>query len=69
METFCAKVADVLETPAVTPDFDFRTVPDWDSLKGFGLIVLVEQTRGRAMTVDEFLACRTVTDLARACGI
>ena len=69
MEEFTAKVADILEVDSVTPDFRFRTVDDWNSLKGFSLIVLMEQDYGKEMSVDDFLGCETVNDLAKFAGV
>ena len=42
MNEFLSKVAEILEIDAVTPDFKFREIDDWDSMKGFSLIVLME---------------------------
>ena len=69
MEEFAAKIADILEVDSVTPDFRFRTVDDWNSLKGFSLMVLMEQDYGKEMSVDEFLGCETVNDLAKFAGV
>ena len=69
MEEFTAKIADVLEVDSVTPDFRFRTVDDWNSLKGFSLMVLMEQDYGKEMSVDDFLGCETVNDLAKFAGV
>ena len=69
MEEFTAKVADILEVDSVTPDFRFRTVDDWNSLKGFSLMVLMEQDYGKEMSVDDFLGCETVNDLAKFAGV
>lgn len=69
MEQFLAKVAEILEVPAVTPDLDFRTVDDWDSMKGFMLLVMLENDYGRPMSVETFLQVNTVGELARAAGL
>ena len=69
MEEFAAKVADILEVDSVTRDFRFRTVDEWNSLKGFSLMVLMEQDYGKEMSVEEFLGCETVSDLARFAGV
>lgn len=65
MNDFLEKVAEILEVEAVTTDFKFREVAEWDSMKGFSLIVLLEGDYSKPMTVDQFLACETVGDLAR----
>ena len=69
MEEFTAKIADILEVDSVTPEFRFRTVDDWNSLKGFSLMVLMEQDYGKEMSVDDFLGCETVNDLAKFAGV
>ena len=69
MDEFTAKIADILEVDSVTPDFRFRTVDDWNSLKGFSLMVLMEQDYGKEMSVEEFLECETVNDLAKFAGV
>ena len=69
MKEFLTKVAEILEVDSVTPDFKFREIDEWDSLKGFSLIVLLEQDYGKEMPVEQFLACETVGDLARFAGV
>lgn len=69
MTEFLERIADCLELPAVTADYEFRSGPDWSSLQGFAVLVTLETEFGRRMTVDEFQALRTVGDLARACGM
>ena len=69
MEEFAAKIADILEVDSVTPGFRFRTVDEWNSLKGFSIIVLMEQDYGKEMSVEEFLECETVNDLAKFAGV
>lgn len=69
MEEFLIKVAEILEIDSVKPDFEFRSLEDWDSMKGFSIIVLMEQDYGKPMTVEEFMACNTVGDLAKFAGV
>ncbi len=69
MEEFLVKVASVLEVPSVTPGTDFRAVDGWCSLKAFGLLVMLDQDYGRTLSIDGFLALRTVADLAAAAGV
>ena len=69
MNEFLSKVSEILEVDSVTPEFRFREVADWDSMKGFSLIVLMESDFGKAMTVEEFLGCETVMDLAKFAGV
>ena len=69
MNEFLGKVAEVLEVDSVVPEFEFRTVDDWDSMKGFALIVMMQRDYGKELTVAQFMDCHTVADLARAVGI
>ncbi len=69
MEEFLPKIAEILEVESVTPDFKFREIDEWDSLKGFSIIVLMEQDYGKEMSVEEFLKCDTVGDLAGFAGV
>lgn len=69
MEDFLSKVAEILEVESVAPDFKFRSIDEWDSLKGFSIIVLMEQDYGKEMSVEQFLACETVEELAKFAGV
>ena len=69
MNEFLEKIAEILEVDAVSLDFEFRTVADWDSMKGFSIIVLMEADYGKQMSVEEFLKCEKVSDLAAFAGV
>lgn len=69
MNDFLTKIAEILEIDTVGSDFKFRSIDEWDSLKGFSIIVLMESDYGKQMSVEEFLACETVGDLARYAGV
>lgn len=69
MEEFLPKIAEILEVEVVTPDFKFREIDEWDSLKGFSIIVMMEQDYGKEMPVETFLGCETVEDLAKFAGV
>jgi len=62
---FLQSVADVLEVDSIGIDDEFRKVPEWCSLKAFGLMVMLENDFGASVKVDEFLKLRTVKDLFR----
>ena len=62
---FLERVADVLEVDSIGVDDEFRQVPEWCSLKAFGLMVTLENDYGAKVGVDEFLKLRTVKDLYR----
>jgi len=69
MNEFLTKVAEILEVEGVSSEDKFRDVPDWDSMKGFSLIVLMETDYGKPMDVETFLKCETVADLAKFAGV
>jgi len=63
---FIEKISEILEVEpeTLTPKADFRNeIPFWDSLKGFGIIVLIEEDYGKKLTVEEFLEQKTIGDL------
>ena len=68
MNAFLDRISEILETP-VSLDTVFRDTPDYSSLKGFGILVVLENDYGREMNVDEFLTMNTVADLAAAAGV
>ena len=69
MNEFLDKVAEILEVDSVDANFEFRSVAEWDSMKGFSLIVLLEGDYGKQMSVNEFMDCKTVGDLANFAGV
>lgn len=69
MNEFLDKVAEILEVDAVTPELKFREIDDWNSMKGFSLIVLLEGDYGKQMPIALFLKCETVGELAAFAGV
>ena len=65
MNRFVKSVADVLETPSLTLDTEFRAVDGWCSLTAFGLLVALENDWRTPLTIDRLRALRTVRDLYR----
>ena len=65
MNKFLQSVASVLEVESVALDDAFRAVPDWCSLKGFGLLVMMENDWAAPLSIDRFLELKTVRDLYR----
>ena len=66
MNDFFENVAEILEVEVelVSEKSDFRTdFPDWDSMKGFALICLIEDDYGVQINVPTFLECKTIGDL------
>lgn len=66
MDKLIIKMADILEVKPnqVKPSTNFRTdFPDWDSLKGFATLVMLEEEFNLKITVNEFLKLNTITDL------
>lgn len=62
---FVSDVASVLEVESIGLEDDFRSVPGWCSLQGFGLLVLLENDYGAPTSIDRFLELKTVRDLYR----
>jgi len=63
---FIEKISEILEVEpeSLSPETDFRNgIPYWDSLKGFGIIVLIEEDYGKKLSVEEFLEQKTIADL------
>jgi len=63
---FIEDISGILEVDedGLSLETDFRNdVPFWDSLKGFGIIVLIEEEYGKKLSVEEFLEQRTIGDL------
>ncbi len=63
---FIEKISEILEVDSseISMGTDFRKdIPFWDSLKGFGIIVLIEEDYGKQLTVEEFLEQKTIGDL------
>lgn len=70
MDRFIELVAEVFEVEPeeVTMEKDFRKeLTDFSSLVGFSLIVMMEDEYGVNVSVEEFLACKTVGDLYKKC--
>ena len=70
MEQFIELVAEVFEVEPeeVSMESDFRKdLPDFTSLVGFSLIVMMEDEYGVRVPVEDFLKCKTVGDLYRKC--
>lgn len=69
MNDFLDRVANILETPAVTPELEFRSVPGWGSMMGFALFIMLEDEYGVAMTPEQFREFKTVAELMSAAGV
>ena len=65
MNEFLDRVANILETPAVTPDLAFRSVRGWGSMMGFALFIMLEDEYGVKLTPEQFRELKTVADLMR----
>jgi acyl carrier protein len=68
MNDFLDKMSQILEKP-VTKDTLFREIEDYSSLKGFGILVTLENDYNREMDIDEFLTMSTIGELAAAAGV
>jgi len=66
VDVFLFKLAEILEVDSseVSMGTDFRSdIDDWDSMKGFSILVMLEDDYHVLMEVEEFLKCKTVGDL------
>ena len=69
MNEFLDRVANILETPAVAPEMEFRSVRGWGSMMGFALFIMLEDEYGVRLTPEQFRELKTVADLMRSAGI
>ena len=70
MEHFLELAAEVFEVEpdTITMDTVFREeMEDFSSLVGFSLIIMMEDEYGVKVSVDDFLACKTLGDLYKKC--
>ena len=70
MDKFLELVAEVFEgePEEVKMETVFREeLPDFSSLVGFSLIVMMEDEYGVKVSVEDFLECQTVGDLYKKC--
>lgn len=63
MNEFLDRVANILETPDVTPELEFRSVRGWGSMMGFALFIMLEDEYGVKLTPEQFRELKTVSDL------
>lgn len=71
MNDFMEQLAEILEVDAseLALTTDFRVdVPDWDSMRGFAILCMIEDEYDVRLEVPEFLECATIGDLYRAAG-
>ena len=68
IDAFCAKLAEILETDAVSPDAEFRSLPGWCSLQAFGILVYLENDCGLRLDIPSFMRLNTVGDIYAAIG-
>ena len=65
-QEFLEKIAEILEVERelISMATDFRLeCEDWDSMKGFSIIVMLEDDYNIFVEVPDFLACRSIGDL------
>jgi acyl carrier protein len=67
-QRFLENMADILEVDAseLSLDTDFREPRfDWDSLKGYAVLVMIEEEFGKELELDQFIEAGTIGDLLR----
>ena len=69
MNDFIELVAEVFEVEPeeLEEDTEFREIEGFSSLVGFSLIVMMEDEYGVKVPVEEFLECKTISDLYKKC--
>ena len=65
MNRFTEAVAGVLEVAEIALDDEFRAVPEWCSLKAFGLLVMLENDFAAPIDILRLQQLKTVRDLYR----
>ena len=66
MDIFLEFIAEILEVEVneISMKTDFRNdIEDWDSMKGFAIICMLEDEYGIQLDVPTFLKCSTISDL------
>ena len=66
MPKFFEQLAEILEVPAtsISLEMDFRKdIDDWDSMKGFSVLILLEDEYGVILDIPDFLSISTVGEL------
>lgn len=63
MNEFLDRVANILETSAVTPELEFRSVSGWGSMMGFALFIMLEDEYGVKIAPERFRELKTVKEL------
>lgn len=69
MNDFLDRVANILETPGVTPEMEFRSARGWGSMMGFALFVMLEDEYGANLTPEQFRELKTVGELMKVAGV
>ena len=69
VDEFLDRVANILETPAVTPELEFRSVSGWGSMMGFALFIMLEDEYGAEITPERFRGLNTVDELMAIAGL
>ncbi len=56
-------MSEILETDAVAPSTDFRSLPGWCSLQAFGILVYLENSCGLRLDVGAFSRLSTIGEI------
>lgn len=65
MEEFIEKMAEIMEVDVekITGETDFRKACDFDSLKGFSVLCMLEDDYDVEVKPKDFLGYKTINDL------
>lgn len=70
MDKFLELVAEIFEVEPeeISMSTAFRELEGFGSMVSFSLIIMMEDEYGVAISVDEFLKCKTIGDLYQKCS-
>lgn len=62
MDKFLELMAEIMEVEPeeISLETEFRTACDFDSMMGFSMICVMEEEYGKRITVEQFLASKTL---------
>lgn len=66
IEVFIEKLErelDMIEPGSLTPDVNYRTIPNWSSMYALIIVALCETEYDVAVTGEDLRQCNTVSDL------
>jgi len=71
-KAFHEGAAEILQVDLdeIGPETRFREdIPEWDSLRGFAMLILMEDVYGVRISEEQFMECETLSELMAISGI